>query len=287
LRYPLVQAQSSRFGVRRLCELLGVSARGYYAWLKRPLSQRVRDDRRLKLKIRSIYQGTDQRYGSPRVYRQLQAEGERVGEKRVARLMQEERLRARGKRRFRATTDSNHSHPTWPHRLQRQFQVDRVDQVWLGDITYLWTGEGWLYLAVILDLFSRRVVGWSLGQRIDQALTLRALRSALQQRRPSPGLLHHTDQGSQYAAKAYREELEKNRLEGSMSRRGNCWDNAPMESFFATLKRELGDEFESRQEARRLVFEYLEVFYNRKRRHSSLGYLSPQEFERQQQSLVA
>jgi putative transposase len=282
LRYPLVQAQSSRYAVRRLCELLGVSASGYYAWRKQPLSQRGRDDRRLKVKIRSIHQETRERYGSPRIHRELQAQGERVSEKRVARLMREERIRARGKRRFRATTDSNHTHPTWPHRLQRQFQVEGADQVWLGDITYLRTGEGWLYLAVVLDLFSRRVVGWSLSQRIDQKLTLRALRHALQQRRPGPGLVHHTDQGSQYAAKAYRQELEKRRLEGSMSRRGNCWDNAPMESFFATLKRELGDDFESRPEARRLVFEYLEVFYNRQRRHSSLGYVSPQEFEDQQ-----
>jgi putative transposase len=283
----LVQAQSGSYPVRRLCELLGVSASGYYAWRKPRLSQRARDDRRLKVKIRAIHQETRERYGSPRIHRELQAQGERVSEKRVARLMREERIRARGKRRFRATTDSNHSHPTWPHRLQRQFQADRADQVWLGDITYLRTGEGWLYLAAILDMFSRRVVGWSLGTRIDQNLTLRALRHALKSRRPGAGLVHHTDQGSQYAAKAYREELAKSRLEGSMSRRGNCWDNAPMESFFATLKRELGDEFDDRQEARRSVFEYLEVFYNRRRLHSSLGYVSPEAFEEQQQRLAA
>lgn len=274
-----MRAQSSRLGVRRLCSLLGVSASGYYAWLKAPLSQRVLDDRRLKKKIGGIYKAQRRRYGSPRVHRELQAQGERVSKKRVARLMREERLRAVGKRAFRRTTDSKHSHPVWPNRLQRQFQVERADRVWLGDITYLRTAEGWMYLAVVLDLFSRRIVGWSLGPRIDQELTLRALRFAIQRRRPGPGLVHHTDRGSQYAAKAYRELLQKHRFEGSMSRKGDCWDNAPMESFFATLKRELGEQFNSRQEARSLVFEYLEVYYNRQRRHSALDYLSPQQFE--------
>lgn len=265
--------------MRRLCRLLGVSASGYYAWLKEPLSQRARDDRRLKTKIGWIYRAHKRRYGSPRVHRELREQGESVSEKRVARLMQEERLRAVGKRRFRITTDSKHSHPIWPNRLQQKFQAERANQVWLGDITYLRTAEGWMYLAVILDLYSRRIVGWSLRPRIDQELTLRALRFAIQRRRPSPGLIHHTDRGCQYAAKAYRDLLHKYRFEGSMSRKGNCWDNAPIESFFATLKRELGEEFETRQHARRKVFQYLEVFYNRQRRHSALHYLSPEQFE--------
>lgn len=206
---------------------------------------------------------------------------------RVARLMRENNLRGRRKRRFRNTTDSDHTHPVAPNVLERQFTTKQPNAAWVGDVTYIWTMEGWLYLAVILDLYSRRVVGWAMSNRIDQTLTLRALHMALTAREPGHGLIHHTDRGSQYAATAYRKLLKARAIVCSMSRRGNCWDNAVAESFFATLKVELVREslFRTRAQATSEIFEYIEVFYNRERRHSSLDYVSPLEFERNHVSL--
>ena len=214
-------------------------------------------------------------------------EGHTVSRDRVARLMRENNLRGRRKRRFRNTTDSDHTHPVAPNVLERQFTTKQPNAAWVGDVTYIWTMEGWLYLAVILDLYSRRVVGWAMSNRIDQTLTLRALHMALTAREPGHGLIHHTDRGSQYAATAYRKLLKARAIVCSMSRRGNCWDNAVAESFFATLKVELVREslFRTRAQATSEIFEYIEVFYNRERRHSSLDYVSPLEFERNHVSL--
>jgi transposase InsO family protein len=221
-------------------------------------------------------------YGSPRVTAELHAQGVCCGENRVARLMREAGICAKRKRKYRVTTNSKHNLPVAPNLLARQFTVDRPNAVWVSDITYIWTSEGWLYLAGVVDLYSRMVVGWSMSNRITGELTLDALNQALGRRRPNPGLLHHSDRGSQYAAGDYRKLLKVHRVTCSMSRKADPWDNAPMESFFATLKTELiyRERFSTREEAKMKIFDYIEVFYNRERRHSSLGYESPANFER-------
>ena len=283
MRYAAIERHRRQYSVRRMCRVLEISPSGYYAWCARPESARARDDRRLLVKIREIFQQSGKAYGSPRIAVELWAQGESCGKNRVARLMRKEGLVARKPRRYKTTTDSDHAWPAAPNLLDQEFTVEPPDTVWLGDITYLPTDEGWLYLAVVLDLCSRRVVGWATSERVDSELTLRALGRAIDQRRPGPGLLHHSDRGSQYACHDYRERLETLGVKVSMSRKGNCFDNAPMESFFSSLKMEwLWDRrFATRAQARRSLFEYLELFYNRTRRHSSLGYRSPAEFERE------
>jgi transposase InsO family protein len=233
------------------------------------------------VEIRVIHAESRSTYGSPRVHAALQAQGQQVGEHRVARLMRAGAIRAKTVKRWRATTDSAHSHPVAPNTLNRQFAVTKPNRVWAGDITYVWTAEGWLYLAVVLDLYSRRVIAWGMDSRLTQDLATAALTMALERRRPTAGVLHHTDRGSQYAATAYSERLSRHGLTASMSRRANCWDNAVVESFFHTLKTELVHHrcYRTREEAQREIFEWIEVFYNRVRRHSTLGYRSPAEFE--------
>lgn len=282
MRYTVIEQHRGQYSVRRMCRVLKVSPSGYYAWCSRPESARAREDRRLRVKVREIFLQSGRTYGSPRIAAALRARGESCSKNRVARLMREEGLVARKPRRYKTTTDSKHAWPVAPNLLDQKFTVETPDTVWLGDITYLPTEEGWLYLAVLLDLCSRRVVGWATSDRVNSDLTLRALRRALDQRQPGPGLLHHSDRGSQYACSEYRERLEKLGVEVSMSRKGNCFDNAPMESFYSTLKTEwLRDRrFLSRAQARSSLFAYLELFYNRKRLHSSLGYRSPAEFEK-------
>jgi putative transposase len=282
MRYRFMAAEKAEYPVTLMSRILRVSRSGFYAWSKRPESARARSDRALVVDIRAAHEASRGTYGSPRVHRELVAQGRAAGRDRVARLMREQALRGRRKRRFRNTTQSNHRHPVAPNGLERKFMVERPNTAWVGDITYVWTLEGWLYLAVILDLYSRRVVGWAMGPRIDQALTLRALGMALDTRMPGAGLMHHTDRGSQYAANDYRKLLEARGITCSMSRKANCWDNAVAESFFATLKVELVHEtwFRTRAQATREIFEYIEVFYNRVRRHSFLDYVSPMEFER-------
>lgn len=267
--------------MRKMCEVFGVSASGYYAWLGRPESRRCRANRELVVQIRLIHQRSRETYGSPRVTEELHDQGVTCGENRVAALMRRQGIRGQGKRKYRATTDSRHQLPVAPNILNRQFVVARPNAVWVSDITYIWTAEGWLYLASIVDLHSRAVVGWAMSSRIDGALTLSALRQALGRRHPAPGLLHHSDQGKQYAAGEYQQLLRDHGVTCSMSRKGDCWDNSPMESFFASLKTELvyRERFLSRSEAQAKIFEYIEVFYNRERRHSSLGYKSPSAFE--------
>ena len=280
MKFTFIREHDKEFPIRRMCRVLKVSRSGYYAWLKRPESRRSQEDRRLKEQIRTLFKKNKERYGSPRIYQALRQHGP-IGKNRVARLMREDGLMARSRRKFKATTDSNHRYPVAPNLLNRQFDVSAPDTVWLGDITYIPTGEGWLYLAALMDLASRRIVGWSMSDRIRSELTVQALDSAIRLRRPKPGLLHHTDRGSQYACGDYQEALEAHGMRCSMSRRGNCWDNAPMESFFRSLKVELifGRRLDTRASARQLIFDYIEIYYNQQRLHSSLGYISPAQYE--------
>jgi transposase InsO family protein len=276
----VVKRLSSCHSVRRVCAVLGVSPSGYYARRRRQETRRAREDRQLKQRILSIHAEMKGRYGTPRIERSLRRQGVRTSRKRVARLRRELGLRARTPRRYRVTTDSNHSQPPAPNLLQRRFEAPEPDQTWVGDITYLSTTEGWLYLAFLMDTFSRRVVGWSVGQRVDEALTLSALQQALATRRPPRGLIHHTDRGSQYCSNAYRELMSEAGLVASMSRKGDCWDNAMAESLIKTVKVELGDHFSSRRRGRQELFAYLEGFYNTRRLHSGLDYQTPVEVER-------
>jgi transposase InsO family protein len=266
-----------------MCEILDVSRSGYYAWRSRKPSKRLEEEAQLKLSIQEAHQQGRGAYGSPRVSEELKSHGLAAGRHRVARLMREQGLHGLPLRRgFRVvTTRTDPSLAVAANTLNRDFSAPEPDQVWVSDLTYLHTEEGWLYLAAILDLSSRRIVGWSLEENLGTQLPLRALRMALGHRKAAK--LHHSDRGCQYASAAYRAELAKHGIECSMSRRGNCWDNAPMESFFATLKRELVHRslWQTRAQARQDVFDYIEVFYNRRRRHSALNYQTPAEFEEQ------
>jgi putative transposase len=285
VKFAFIAGEKAAFPVTVLCRTLAVSRAGFYAAQARPPAARARADAQLAVEIAAIHGESRQRYGSPRVHAELRARGQGVSRKRVARLMRHRGLAARRRRRFRVTTDSRHAFPVAANVLARQFAAPAPDTVWVTDITYIPTGEGWLYLAVILDLCSRGIVGWAMSERITRQLPLDALGMALGRRRPSPGLLHHSDRGSQYASGDYQAHLARHGFVGSMSRRGDCWDNAVAESFFATLKVELVHDalWPTRAAARGAVFEYIEVFYNRHRRHSSLGFLSPLAFERQWQ----
>jgi putative transposase len=270
-----------RYSVRMLCRVLEVKEQGYYAWRKRPVSQRAERDAVLASEIRVVFAERRRRYGSPRIHDDLRDKGHRCGEKRVARLMRQEGLRAKAARKFRVTTDSSHGRPVAPDLVKRNFTASRPNQTWCGDLTYLWTKEGWLYLAVFIDLYSRLVVGWSLGTRLDASLVTNAFHNAVARRRPGPGLIVHTDQGVQYTSNAFVSALQAVQANQSMSRRGNCWDNAPSESFFHSLKVEAiyGEDIETRREMEFEVFDYIERFYNRKRKHSAIGLRSPMDFE--------
>jgi transposase InsO family protein len=261
---------------------MNVTRSGYYAWRGREPSQQQKDNETLLSRIRCFFERSKHTYGSPRILRDLREAGFTCGKHRVVRLMRQAGLRAVVAPRFRVTTHSKHALPVAQNLLGRHFGASEANVKWASDITYLWTDEGWLYLAVVLDLFSRRVVGWSMQASLSRCLVVDALKTALCQRRPAPGLVHHSDRGSQYASEAFQQALETAGIGCSMSRRGNCWDNAPVESFFGTLKQELVNRcrFATREAARREVFEYIEVWYNRQRRHSSLGYVSPAAFER-------
>ena len=281
MRYEFIRVEKATFPVRLMCRLLEVSRSGFYAWLERRESRELNDRQLLQL-IREIFAQSDKTYGSPRIYRELRARGVRCDKARVERLMRENEITPPRKRKYRVTTDSNHKNPVAPNVLQRDFTSSAPNRRWASDITYVWTWAGWLYLAVVLDLFSRRVVGWAMDSRLDtESLTLRALHMALNNRMPDRGLIHHSDRGTQYTSQAYQDVLAARGVVCSMSRRGDCWDNAVVESFFATLKLELifRRTFRTRREAILAIFRYIEVFYNRQRRHSYLGYLSPVEFE--------
>ena len=281
MRYRAIQEHDRRYPIRLMCRTLAVSPAGYYAWRSRPESHRAVSARTLLSAIRVIHQESRETYGSPSIWDALLKQGHCVGEHRVARLMRQAGLRAKTVKKWRATTQSQHRFPVAANTLDRQFMVEAPNRVWAGDLTSVWTTEGWLYLAVILDLYSRRVIGWAMGHRLTVDLAERALIMALTNRRPRAGLLHHSDRGSQYAATSYQQLLATHGVTVSMSRKGNCWDNACIESFFGTLTRELvyHRHYATREDATRDSFEYIEVFYNRQRRHSTLGYHSPAEYE--------
>jgi len=281
VKYGFIRAHQDQFSVSRLCAVLKVSRNRYYDWRDRPESKRSRDNRAVLGQIRAVHTRSRQAYGALKTWRELRAEGHQWGRHRVARLRREAGIEARRKRRFRVTTQSRVGVVAAKNRLKQRFKAKAVDRVWVGDITFVPTAEGWLYLAVLIDLYSRRVVGWAMSERIDQQLVLDALNMALLQRRVKPGLIHHTDQGRQYSSAAYLAVLKQHGMIASMSRRGNCYDNAVAESFFSSLKNELihHSSFRTRDEARTAIFEYVEVFYNRQRRHQSLDYCSPVDYE--------
>lgn len=271
-----------------LCKVMKVSRSGYYAWCKRGMSLGEQANEKLWRAIQAIYKEGRGYYGYRRIWARLRALGRKCSRNRVARLMKKHGLQAKHKRSFRRTTQSNHSYPIAPNRLARDFSATMPNQKWASDITYIATAEGWLYLAVIIDLYSRRVVGWAMDTHLRTQLVVKALQMALMGRRIQPGLVHHSDRGSQYASQAYQALLTSYGIQASMSRRGDCYDNAPVESFFATLKREgiQGQLFATGQAAKLALFEYIEVFYNRSRLHSSLGYHSPAQFEHRFFSLL-
>jgi len=282
VKFACIKAEKANFPVRMMCRLLEVSSSGFYAWWKRGPSTRALEDQRLALEVAEVHLRSRRRYGSPRVHRELQARGIRIGRKRVARLMYLQRLAARPKRRIRRTTDSTHTKAPAPNLLGRNFVATAPDRVWVTDITYSWTKEGWLYLAAVIDLFSRRVVGWAVSERIDAALCCQAMRNALLSRRPAPGLILHSDRGGQFVSKDFVKLAEEHGVVQSRSRKGDCWDNAVAESFNGTIKAELieEEEFATRAQCKRALFEYIEGFYNSSRLHSYLGYVSPSVFER-------
>ena len=271
------------FPVKVMCRVLRVTTQGFYAWRKRPESTRAKADRKLAVLVRAAHEESRKSYGSPRLVRELrEVHRERVGRKRVRRLMEQEGLKARVRRRYKCTTMSDHNQPVADNLLARQFEAERPNQRWVGDTTELLVGEhrAKLYLAAIIDLYSRFVVGWAVSAVNDRHLCLKALEMALQRRCPDAGLLHHSDQGSTYASEDYQKVLGAHGITCSMSRRGNCIDNAAMESWFSTVKFELGETFESIGRAKDLLFDYIEVFYNQRRRHSTLDYVSPARYER-------
>ena len=279
--FAFILAWKARWPVAVQCAVLGVSRSGYYAWNGRPIARRELDDAELVREIADAYEIGRRGYGSPRVHRELRAKGRRVSRKRVARLMRREGIFVRRKRRFRKTTDSNHKSPIAPNVLNRKFDVALPDTAWVTDVTYVYTNEGWLYLAAILDLFSRRVVGWAASANNDRALAISALDRAVAARRPAAGLVHHSDRGSVYASADYGNALTDLKAIKSMSRKGDCWDNAVAESFFATIKGELIDheDYRTRASAIAAIGDYIDGFYNPCRRHSALDYVSPIEFE--------
>jgi transposase InsO family protein len=281
VRYAFIDAEKAEWPVVVQCEVLEVSSSGYYAWKKRPTASRAEQDAELVVEIKAAFEAGRGTYGSPRIHRELRANGRRVGRKRVERLMREEGIVALKKRRFRKTTDSNHSDPIAPNLLARNFHVELPNTAWVTDVTYVWTLQGWLYLAVILDLFSRRVVGWAVSANNDRALAIGALNHAKSSRIIADGLIHHSDRGSVYASADYGAELGKIGAVKSMSRKGDCWDNAVAESFFATIKGEMIDHetYLTRNAAIVAIADYIEGFYNPCRRHSAIDYLSPIEFE--------
>ncbi len=282
MKYQFIEEHKHEFAIVVMCGVLAVSESGFSAWRKRPTCRRKREDAHLNQEIQQVFEMHQGRYGSPRIHRDLYEEGIKCSRKRVARLMREGELSARSKRRRVFTTKRDETHPVAPNLLNRDFHAEEPNKKWVTDITYIPTKQGWLYLAVILDLYSRMVVGWSMAGNCDGKLVEHALEQALMRRHPQAGLLHHSDRGSQYTAQAYQACLQGYGLQSSMSRKGNCWDNAAMESFFGTLKDECVREtfYLSHEEARSALFTYIEAYYNRVRRHSTLGYMSPLQYEK-------
>ena len=283
MKYAFIKESAQYFSVLHMCSLMGVSRSGYYEWQGRPPSNHTLENQRLGAKVKDIFDKSRHVYGARCIREELIKEGETVGRNRIKKLTNQQDLQCKTKKKFKATTDSNHNHRVAPNLLNRQFDVQGPDQVYVGDITYISTLEGWLYLAVFIDTFSRSVVGWRMSDRIKADLTCGSLLMAIWKRKPLKGLMVHSDRGSQYASGKFQNLLEEYGFICSMSRKGDCWDNASAKSFFHTLKTELVNHcrFENREEARQAIFEYIEVFYNRQRAHSSIGYLSPMEYEGQ------
>jgi putative transposase len=282
VRFGFIKAEKARYPVKVLCGVLGVTKQGFYAWLKRPPSVRGLRDAVDAVLVREAHRRGRKRSGYRRVHAELRRQGHSIGKHRTARLMRSEHLFGVPRRRYRVTTDSTHKLGYAPNRLGRAFSAPKPNVAWLTDITYISTSEGWLYLAAVIDLYSRQVVGWQMSESLHADIAVKALSMALERRQPPKGLMVHSDRGLQFASHAFRQLLDENGCVQSMSRKANCWDNAPMESFFGSLKRELGtSHFSSRNEARTATFEWIEVFYNRERLHSSLGYVSPVEYELQ------
>jgi putative transposase len=282
MRFQFIEDHRGRFPGTRMCKELDVSSSGYYAWRHRPPSAREMANQELVQRIEAVYHDSDGTYGSPRIYYELKEQGVACSKNRIARLMRLRGLKAKQVRCYKSTTRRNRAHRAAPNLLERDFRAERPDHKWLTDITYIPTGEGWLYLAAILDLYSRRIVGWAMAERMTSTLTISALKMAIHQRQPGDGLIHHSDQGSQYTDSTYQALLKDHGIHVSMNGIGTWYDNAPMESFFGTLKSELVYHrmYLTRDQARPELFYYIEVFYNRRRRHSSLGYLSPETYER-------
>ena len=281
MSFALIDAKRAEVPVETACTALNVSVSGFYAWKSRPASPRQRDDMVMLAYIRAEFSTSNETYGSPRMHAELKDNGLAIGRHRVARLMSENGLKARQKTRFKKTTDSDHGGPVATNVLDQDFTADGPDQKWGVDISYVWTAEGWLYLAIVLDLFSRRIVGWQVSERMKRGLAMEALRRAIVLRQPPPGLIHHSDRGSQYCSDDYRRLLRDNGFVASMSGRGNCYDNAMVETVFKTIKSELiwRTAFATRDQASTAIGQYIEGFYNPRRRHSSIGYVSPVTFE--------
>lgn len=281
MKYAFIRAHSEDYSVTRLCQVLEVSPSGYYAWRDRPESMRARQSRELATKISLFHKASRGIYGSPRIHRDLTESGERVGKNRVARIMRQHGIQSRMARKFVITTDSKNTLQPAPDRLKRHFDVESTDKAWVSDTTFIPTRRGWLYLAVMIDLFSRRVLGWAMGDKNDAELVQDALTMAIGRRGEIESVIVHSDQGSTYASADYQRLLKSHSLLCSMSRKGECLDNAVAESFFGTLKTELVDheDYQTKEEARKSLFEYIEIFYNRRRRHSYLDYLSPFDYE--------
>jgi len=280
VRFAFISGEKEAWPVAVMCRVLKVSKSGFYAYQKRAESVHARDDRRLGVLCLEAHNVAKKRYGSPRVHKALKAMGVNVGRKRVARLMREQKLYVRPRRRWATTTESAHHQPTAPNLLNRDFKPPAPNKAWVGDVTYLRTPDGFMYLAVVIDLFSRFVVGWAVGALNDRHLVVKALEMAVQRRRPDPGLVHHTDRGSTYASEAFQNVLTANEMQCSMSRLGNCWDNAVAESFFKTFKTEEGADFADAGDVRQRTFKYIELFYNQDRLHSTLGHMSPANYEK-------
>jgi len=281
MKYLFISDRREIFRVGRMCKILDVSRSGYYSWLNRPESLRKQENGKLAAQIKVIHGQKRKTYGSPRIHRELKEKGLSCSRNRVARIMKQEGIRAIVPRKFKATTDSKHNLPVAPNLLKQDFDIKEPNKVWLADITYIYTLEGWLYLAAVMDLGCRRIKGWSMSNRLTKELALDALKMAICNNHETKGIIHHSDRGSQYASLEYQNLLENRGLICSMSRKGNCWDNAPMESFFHTLKTEwvYGLKYNTRQQAKTSLFEYIELFYNRQRRHSALLYMNPCQYE--------
>lgn len=277
----MIKKESEHFSIRLMCRLLSVSVSGYYAWLHRKPSKRAEKDIALFAKIKLIFEDEKARAGAPRITKRLNSEGNQVGKQRVGRIMREHGLRAKASKKFKATTNSNHQLPVAPNLLQQNFKANQPNEKWVSDITYCWTEEGWLYLAVVMDLYSRKVVGWALSERMTKQLVIDALQMAIWSRKPQKGLIIHSDRGSQYCSHDYQKLINLHGLICSMSKRGDCYDNAAMESWNHSFKVEAihGEKFETRENAKNHIFEYIEIYYNRKRLHSLIGYHSPTAFE--------